>query len=280
MEFIRIAALSHVIEPKHPGAVESVIDTTSCWDADALHGCREEIIALSKACSRCHQQCCQFLSAAASLMNDTHHLALEAVRTDKLEGYCRRMAEREFRPVRKAPGQDRVRFLNAVTNQGCVCFVETAKLLADRIYLINDDHGAVSRLMLHSIRSKALAAGYDTISCYCPLSPCEKLEHLLIPQLSIALVTSNRFHDLSQSVDPWRIVNNQRFSDNDKLKSGKRRILFNRKAAVQMTGQAEALLKDAKAIHDELESYYIHATDFSKVDALTERTLAKVEAMR
>ena len=169
-----------------------------------------------------------------------------------------------------------MRFLTAVTNKGVMSFTDTAKLLCQRIYLICDDHGAVSRLLLHSIRAQALAAGYDIISCYCPISPFDKLEQLFIPSLGLGFMTSNHFHDFTADIDPYRMVNSQRFSDNDKLKASKKRILFNRKAAAQMIRQAEALLRDAKTLHDELEGYYIAATDFAKVEALTTQVMQKI----
>jgi hypothetical protein len=45
-----------------------------------------------------------------------------------------------------------------VTNKGVVTFTDTAKLLSECIYLINDDHGAVSRLLLTSVRAIAAAS--------------------------------------------------------------------------------------------------------------------------
>jgi len=79
---------------------------------------------------------------------------------------------------------------------------------------------------------------------------------------------------------PYRIINCQRFTDTQKLKENKKRMSFNRKAASQMIGQAQGLLSEAKGVHDELESVYIAATDFSKVDALTDRLLEKLQNLR
>lgn len=205
---------------------------------------------------------------------------MECINKPKLAGYCTRLAERELKPIGKKPGKEKVRFLSAVTNQGLTKFTDTAKILCDRIYLVSDEYGAVSRLLLHTLRSRALGAGYDVISCYCPLSPHEKLEQLIIPSLRLGFLTSNHFHDFSQEIDPYRIVNCQRFSEKEKLAACKKRLLFNRKATGQMLLHAETLLRDAKALHDELEGYYIHATDFAKVDALTESVLAKIETFK
>lgn len=270
----------HVLDPKYPGAFESIVDVTACWDEDRLYALREPIVALARGCTRCHEHCCRFLSAAGSLSGDTYRIALECVNTPKLAGYCSRLSEREFKAHGKEAGREKVRFLTAVTNKGVVKYTETGKALCDRIYLINDDYGAVSRLLLNTVRTNALAAGYDIISCYCPLSPFDKLEQLFVPSLRLGFMTSNHFHDFSEEIDPYRIVNCQRFSNKELLSASKKRILFNRKASSQMLGQAEALLRDAKRLHDELEGYYNHAMDYEKLDALTDRVLEKIERLK
>jgi hypothetical protein len=268
----------HVIEPKYPGAVESVVDVSACWNEDALFACRHDIKALTKSCSMCHEQSCRFLSAASSLLGDTYRQSLGAVDTRKLSSYAERLCGREFKNKDRQSryGEEKARFFSAVTNKGVCMFTATAKLLCDRVYLVNDDYGAVSRILLKSVRAAALSAGHSVIRCCCPLSPYEKLEHLFIPELSLGFVTSNRFHDFNNDIDAYRIVNCQRFSDPGKLKECKKRVNFNRKAAAQMTEKAAELLREAKKLHDELESYYIAATDFGELDALTGRVIDKI----
>ncbi|MDR2932548.1 MAG: hypothetical protein LBV27_05515 [Oscillospiraceae bacterium] len=269
----------HAIEPKYPGAFESVVDITSCWDDDKLYACRDDIISISRNCSKCHEYCCRFMGAAAALVGDTYRIALDCLNTQKLAGYCTRLTEKEFKSAKKMQGNEKIRVFSAVTNKGVVAFDESAKKLCKRIYLINDEYGAVSRVLLQVIRTNALAAGYDIISSYCPLSPFEKLEHIFIPELDVGFMTSNSYHDFNLLIDPYRIVNCRRFTDNDKIKASKKRINFNRKATAQMISQAENLLKEAKKLHDELENYYISATDFSKVEALTEKVIARIDMM-
>ena len=73
-------------------------------------------------------------------------------------------------------------------------FDDTAKNLCDRIYLIDDVYGASSRLLLSTLRGQALANGYDIITCYCPLAPFEKIEHIFVPELRVGFMTANDYH--------------------------------------------------------------------------------------
>ncbi len=264
----------HVVEPIYPGAFEQAIDLSRCWDEHILFEQRQEIMLLAQRISRCHEHCCRFLAAAGSLLGDNWRIALGATQIPKLQKAAARIADAEFKGSHgQKQGHESIRFLSAITNKGPVMFDETAKTLCDRIYLIEDSYGASSRLILNALRSRALEAGLDIISCYCPLSPFEKLEHLFIPSLKLGFMTSNYFHQ--PDIDPYKIVRSRRFTDEDTIRKSRRRINFNRKAAQQLLNEAASLLKEAYDLHDQLEAYYVKAMDFSLVDAISDSLLKK-----
>lgn len=265
----------HLLEPRYPGAVESVIELSGCWDEGILHTHREEIITTRENISRAHEYACRYMAAAAALIGDTHRIALSCIDMPKLHGYLARLSAKELKPLPGKTGRESTRFLTAVTDVGNVKFTETAKALAERVYLITDEYGALSRLILHHIRARAIECGYDIISCYCPLAPFDKLEQLFIPALGLGFMTSNRFHDFSAEIDPYRVVNTARFMD-DGLRGQKKRITFNRKAGRQMIAQATGLIAEAKTLHGELETFYKAATDFDKVDEITDKLLERL----
>ena len=257
----------HPIEPRYPGAYETIVPVCSCWDADRLFARRYEVMEAANAVSSCHEYCVRFLTAAGSLLADTYRMALEVTDTAKIARYAASFAARELgRPAVYRP-KESVRFLSAVTNKGPTLFSETASALASRIYFIDDEYGAASRLLLAALRSHALKAGFEVVSCYCPLAPYDKLEHLFIPEAGLGLMTSNRFHSINLA--PQRTIHARRFCDIDHLKLRKKRISFNSRGAAQMLEQAAALLAEAKAKHDKLERFYIEAADFARVDAMT-----------
>lgn len=265
----------HVIEPKYPGAFEQLVDLSSCWDEHALFENREAIMALSAKISRCHEHCCRFLGAAGSLLSDTYRIALEGTSVSKIVKATRRIALSEFKGGPGGQGRESVRFLSCITNKGPVLFDDTAKALCDRIYLVDDVYGASSRLFLSALRSQALESGWDIITCYCPLSPFEKIEHLFIPALRLGFMTANDNH--LPDIEPYKIVRSRRFTDPEQIRAHRKRISFNKKASAQMLEQAARLLAEAKSLHDQLESYYTAAMDFAAVDAVCERTLQKYE---
>ena len=264
----------HTIEPKFPGAYEVTVPLSACWNDDVLEQNRGEIISLGRSISSTHEYCVRFLSAAGSLLGDTYRMALEVTDKAKINRYAAAFAQRELgRPKRYLP-VDQARFLSAVTDKGPVLFEQTAKLLADRIIFVEDEWGAASRLLLSAVRAQALKAGFRVVSCYCPLAPFDKLDHLFIPEAGVGLMTANRFHRLT--LTPLRTIHARRFCDAESLKLRRKRIAFNSRAAAQMIEQAAALMKDAKLLHDRLEECYRPAVDFAGVDEMGNFYLEKI----
>ncbi len=262
----------HAIEPKFPGAYERIVPVFSCWDDQKLFEKRDEIIPLSRRISGMHEHCMRFLTAAGSLLGDTYRIALEVTDTAKISRYAASFVQRELGKPAKFDPRDKARFLSAVTDKGIWLFEQTATALAQRIYFVDDDYGAASRLLLSAIRAQALKLGFEVVSCYCPLAPFDKVDHLFIPEAGVGIMTVNRFH--RPQLTPLRTIHARRFCDIDSLKLRRKRVSFNTRAAGQMLDQAARLMAEAKQAHDLLEGYYMTATDFGKVDELSAEVIA------
>lgn len=258
----------HVIEPKFPYAFENIITLYDLIDESKIRPHRDEIIELFGENKIYHERTCRFLSAAGSLLNDTYRIALDCTDTDKIGRYTYRLAHREFRIRKNAVSTEQIRFLSALTKDGIIMYTDTALKLCDSIYILDDSWGAVSRLILFALRSYAIAANHDIISCYCPVSPYDKLEHLFIPELRIGFITSNKWHKLALS-DNCKTIHCSRFMNMEKFAEKKQRINFNRKAIGELLGEASLLMREAHNTHDKIEEYYINAMNF---DALNEKT--------
>ncbi len=264
----------HVIEPRYPGAFEQVVPVFTCWDDEKLAQNKSVIVELIDKNTRIHEQCCRFLAAAGALIADTYRMALDFTDLPKVERVAERVAAKEFKRKARPGGKETVRFISAVTNKGVVLFSDTAKALASRICLIEDDYGVASRHLLAHLRKRALEAGYGIITCYCPMSPYDRIEHLFIPELSLGFMTANWF--VCPDLVPDKVINSRRFTDAELLKARKKRLSFNRKAIRQMLGHAVSLMADAKQNHDEIEKYYMRCMDFDKVTALTEEVIRQM----
>lgn len=254
----------HIIEPVFPGASENIINLGAFWDREKLFKNADEIRSASIENSLYHRRSTRYLSAAGAINDDLQKTVASSVDTEKAESFAVRFCMREA-PKKKGaePGKIRLRFLSAVSPDGVIFLDSSVTSLASRVIGLADEYGAVSGILCERIAQTASKNGYDVIACPCPMRPTE-FEHIIIPELSLALITVKSSHSISLQVD--RLIHARRFIKDDVFQSRKNRLSFGSKAVKELTDESVALLRKAKATHDRLESYYIEAMDFVSLD--------------
>lgn len=264
----------HTLEPKYPGVSEVIIDLGAYRNDTLLREKSAEIISKTKENSAQHRKCIDFLEAARGVDNDIRKIAVSCVNTAKLEKFSKHLESKEIPVSSESDGKMQKRFLSALTPKGLTLFYDTVSSLCESIWVLEDDFGAVSQVLLKYLTSAALNNGHNCIVCPCVMRPDTKIEHLLIPSLGTAFFSSNRFH-------PWennkcRTISCRRFYNEEKLKDHRARLLFDRKAKDELLNEAVSHLEKAKAIHDDLEKYYIEAMDFERMNRDTEELLNRM----
>ena len=207
----------------------------------------------------------RYIASAGSLLLDSRRAEACSANFEKVRRYVKRLCARTLpRLPEGALASEELRLLSAITPKGPVFYRGTVQALADRYVVFHDDYGAVSRLLLELIRAEALARGYHIITCPCAMHPDDKIDHLFIPALRLAFLTDNRWHPVQ--LPGVQAVRCTRFVDRENLAGYRARLRFNERAAAELLEQASDLMAQAKACHDELETYYRAAVDFGKVD--------------
>ena len=100
-------------------------------------------------------------------------------------------------------------------------------------------------------------------------------EHILVPELNLAFITASDFNGLSDICGTP--VNFGRFYVKSSIVSRKQRLSFNKRASAELKNEACSALKKAKEIHDEIESYYIDAVDFDKINRLSYKLISMLK---
>jgi hypothetical protein len=267
----------HAIEPKCWGAVEQLVNLSACINSSKIYHRASEILEAESQCKTLETRCRKFLGAAASLLNDSRRIAFEATDTNKIQRNAARIAARELGTYRDTKGKETRRFLSAITPEGNVIFHETLQSLCPRIYSIEDEYGASSRLLVNEIRLRALDSGYDVISCYCPIFPNDKPDHLLIPSIGIGFTTSNLWHKADFPV--YRRIHSARFTDTEKLRQRRQIMSFNRRAARELINEAAVITSEIGGIRRRLEQIYSDAMDFDGLNILAEWIISELKGI-
>lgn len=252
----------HTVEPCYPGAQETILSFYESFDVDYLKEHRSDIVDLFVKNKFCHDRATRYLAAAGSILGDNMQISKKHMLEDKISKYVSKFESKI--PAKATKSAEKLRFLSAITNEGVVAFTETISALADEIYIINDSYGSVSKTIMDGIHSLAIKKGQDIITCYCPMSPFEKIEHIFIPELKMAFVTSNAFHPIE--IEGATVVTTSRFYDDYAKTLPKNKMKLYIKVANGLIEEASSSVAQAKAIHDEIEAYYINAVDFDMIN--------------
>ena len=253
----------HIMEPKMLGITEEILNLGCFLNTKELNS--KEIIPLYKENAMFHKKASRYLGAASRLLDDSYALVCNGVNMDKVEQTTLRLC-REFFPEQKKKGTETKRFLSGFTPNGHVLLEETLIRFAHTIIGIEDEYGSVSAVILSFARRYALQAGYHVITCPCAMSPHRKIDHIIIPEVGLAFCTINRFMPIT--VDTSRRIHARRFWDTSYLTEYKNRLRFNQRAVEELLDGAYANLKEAKFVHDSLETHYVQAMDFEGVTNL------------
>lgn len=262
----------HVVEPVLPGAVDHYVDLGACYDAAALADLREELSAAMSGYRDCYDRAYRCLAAAEEIRVNCRSRLSSAWPAEKWEKRLRGILDRELRGHDGGEGRVTRRFLSAVTCQGRLCLWETVTQQCGKIYVLEDSYGFAHRLLLPVVTAAA-AAGQDVVVCLSPLDP-ERVEHVLLPGLSLAFVTASPA--LPFPGKACRRLRLDSLPDRELLRQLRPGLRFAQKVSDALIREAVGSLAEAKAMHDALEGLYNPHVDFARVDAIADEVISRL----
>lgn len=174
---------------------------------------------------------------------------------------------RELRGRGSGTGRITRRFLGSLTHRGPVWRFDSVETLCHKVYELEDSYEQAGPL-LAALCEEAARRDYDVTACPSPEEP-GRLEHLLIPELGVAFVTSKP--GMVYPGKPYRRVRLDALSHPE----NKARLRFRARMTGVLREEGIAALQEAKAAHDLLEGVYNPYVDFEGV-----RAQAALEAAR
>ncbi len=249
----------HVVEPKMPGVCEEIINLGQFWDSEKLRKSAEKIINVTAINKKLHKTAAAYISAAGELMYDNFKLSKQFLYCNKCEKFASNLAAQLFRAKKNPTPKEWMRFIGGVTPKGVIAFKGTVEDFYKNIVVIGDKYGAAVNIIMQKTRETALLRGYEIITLKNPFLPSKIIDHILIPELSLAVV---REYEYIKWNDAYRRIHARRFYDINILREHRSRLTFNRRVTRELLLGAIDTLSKAKSVHDKLEKYYIDGMDF------------------
>jgi hypothetical protein len=267
----------HVVDPTYPGAVDEIINLGELWDEDGIIKAKEKIFETSKKIKDCFERAYRYLKAAAELKADTEKIYEYALDRGKEAIFIHELKTKIFGSdiPSKNPGKQRCLFASAITPKGPSEFLDSLCIAHDVIRLCAPA-GQSTKNVLESLKDEALKKGFLTETYFCPMSP-KRIEHIVLPELKISVITANEYHDISDI----NSENNSTYFMNEFLSSEiisdfKPQLDFNRLYTDTIIQKAVDSIAMAKSFHDELEKYYIKNINFDRLTLLRKDLMKKI----
>ncbi len=263
----------HIVEPKYPGACEEIINLGQFWNSDMLYKNARQIIEVTDQNKRLHKRAAAYISAAGELIYDNFKLSQQFTNLKKVEQFGVKLATRLMPKSKKYAPKEWVRFIGGITPKGVVAYSDTVDKFYKNVIVIDDKYGGASNEIMNAVRKTALTRGYEIITLKNPFLPSKTIDHILVPELSLAFVREYEYMRFDES---HRRIHARRFTDINMMRTVRGRCVFNRRTARELLIGAIDTLGIAKLVHDELEKYYIDAMDFKSMTLFAEQKAKKI----
>lgn len=195
----------HMTDPVTPGAVDKIVNLGEFWNEEGIAANKGDIIDLNEETSRWYRIAYNYLNAAKSVFRSLEEVYNDASEDSEIYKVVADIIGREYdgHDISLRPGKTKKYFATAITGAGVLNYITTLVGDMNRIYMINSPVGYSNNSFMQIIAEGAVYRGLEVETFYCPMCPEEKIEHIVIPELKVAFITMNEYHD----IEPWEIPN-------------------------------------------------------------------------
>ena len=255
----------HIVDPKIPGARDSLVNLGVCLNEEALRPRLAHIRACMADHAACSRRARAFMQSIRTLMLDNAASVAECIDAQRLRSITDALiaaaladhASPSDRPLARAVITD------ALTPKGELCLLTDSQY--PRVIRLARHFAMDLTPVLRVLSAAALRTGYDVWEHLSPLCPGSLL-HLSIPALGMLITTSET------------LTSEQTFDFSVCLPTGS---LLRRECALEQTRggvirhtqHAVSAMAQAKQLHDELETFYVPNMDFDHWQTLFDETM-------
>ena len=267
----------HILEPRFPGVVEHIINLGDFLNKKRLRLSKQEIVETQKEVSILFERAYRYLREARIIHDDWEACYFQALNL----GYLNRMAEELSHEMFHGtvtspnPGKPTHLFASAITSSGPIHHLETVIGPVSRRYILKGEPGTGKSTIVKRMADTALFHGFAVEFYHCPLDP-RKVEHIVIPELGIALASSSWPHLLGPITDLDRVIETHPAVENKIITKYDSVITCSEQRFLQAMARAIEFLNKARQEYDKIQAIYSENMDFQAVERLGDGILGEV----
>lgn len=266
----------HVVDPRFPGGVDRIINLGEYWDAAMLREQRDNIQHLTDHISLCFSRAYNRLAESRLALEEWISYIQEASDRQAVKRNILALTEDFVAGHTGSAQAPRHLFAGAISPGGIVAKVESLLEPIFTMIAVKGSPGSgCGELMQYATARLEMSGVYAEIF-HCPFDP-GKIDMILLPEHQAALVDFSALIIDYNSAWPTRkfkrFLDFDQFLDQSVLDSRAKGIYESRERFEAGVRAAIGLIKNAKDNHDELESYYIPAMDFARIEEARQELL-------
>ena len=268
----------HVIEPKAPGALEEYINLGIAWNTSLLEQNKKEILYLQKEISGAYPKAYAYLADALSVHDEWEKIYIDNMNFKKADELASKVAHEILEPYnfhKEALIMDR--FFGATSAKGPIDFVASIIEPIQTRYYIKGRPGSGKSTLLKKLVAMAKEKGIDAEVYHCGFDP-DSLDMVLFPELNTCIFDSTAPHEYEPDLTKDHLIDMYSkliTPHTDELNHSQLTDIIKRYKAYIASAVTE--LSYAKTLHDDLEQYYIKATNFTIIDQVYMYLLTKIK---
>ena len=267
----------HVVDPKSPGAVDEIINLGEFWDEEGIRKNKEQIINSNEKIGNFFKQAYEYFEQAGKIHDTLNSIYDKGIKKEEVYKNTASIINKELahKELNNTPGSVKKFFASAITPMGFSNDIESLVEDYRNVYVIETPVGLWDQILIEQIKDNVINRGFNIECFYCPMMPDKKIEHLLVPELSLAVLTSNEYHpvhSLGRSV-----IDMRQYLKQDVIESAGDVI---KNAAEKMRTLLEKgieNIKYAKTEHDVLEECYIPHMNFDGMEGKRIEVLQEIK---
>lgn len=267
----------HTVDPRHPGAVDEIINLGNYWFEEGLIDLKDEIITLSRQTKHLFARAYNYLAQARLINEDqeSYYQISNCLNFLQLNITAGKLIKEIF-PADNPYGKPKTRhlFASAITPQGLANHLPS---LFDRLkkrYIISGSPGTGKTTIVKKLYDTAVILGYNAEAYHCALIP-EKIEHLILPELDLGIITGVEPHTYSPKAEDV-IIDLDQFVDQKALAPYLEDIQEANRRYLAALDRALEFMSKVKAYRDQLEAHYISNMDFDALNEFREQLIARI----
>ena len=261
------ATAPHNHEPLYPGVGGNIIDLGIGWLPEKLD--KKKIIALSEKKTAQYKKCYHLLSAAKSIHEGTFFPLVKHQNIKKIASLGDKILKQNaLWEHRSKELFIQKRFLSIISPDGRITQNRTFEILGKNLIIL-EDRWLQSSTLLEYLDHQLSIRKISHINGYHPLFGEPVLQHLIIPEAELSIVTKDSFFPLELAEENIsRSIHLPTFIEKDYLYDHKNKLTFLKRIERELLDLAVEYLKNARATHLEIEAEYAKGYSFEAAESL------------